>query len=349
MQKIMTKVAAVLTSAALCAGLVACSSSEDADEGSTETEVASKEEEAGGEFQETVLVETDEFTITATGFVEREEGDYGLAVATAASEFLENYDADYGIALTIVNNSETETYEFTSYYCAVNGIEVYCYLNEEVAPGETVESWVVFYDDEGLQEQEEMGVEFDFTDVDLRLTVYEADDGNQVFYTHAHFYPYGESAASTFEFEMEDDYETLIDNDSLTVILVGQGEDEDGNYALYFYAENKTDMDMELYATDEYVNGESASAWGWTEVGAGHAAFGSVYWRASTLEDLGISDVSDIESIDFVLAAYAESYSEGVITFTFGDGDDDEAEESEAVLGTEAADATDESDETSED
>lgn len=318
MQKIVTKVAAVLTSAALCAGLVACSSSEDADEGSAETGEAVEEEEDDG-FLSTVLLEEDEYTITATGLGQDEEGNYELE-------------------LSIVNDSESETYEFESYNCAVNGIELSCELDVEVGPGETVEGEVVFYA-EDLEEQEEMGVEFDFTDVELRLSVYEAEDGDRVLYTLAHFYPYGESEASTFEFEMEDDYETLIDNDSLTVVLVGQGERDDGDYALYLYVENKSDSGIEVYAVDESVNGESATTLGYVDVDAGHAAFGCVYWGDSTLEDLGITDLEDIETVDFMLCWSGYGYSEEVITLAAeieeSDEEADEVEEAEEFDETE--------------
>lgn len=318
MQKIVTKVAAVLASAALCAGLVACSSSEDADEGSAETEEAVEEEEGDG-FLSTVLLATDEYTITATGLEQDEEGNYELE-------------------LSIVNNSESEAYEFESYNCAVNGIELSCELDVEVGPGETVEGEVVFYA-ENLEEQEEMGVEFDFTDMELRLSVYEAEDGDRVLYTLAHFYPYGESEASTFEFEMEDSYETLIDNDSLTVVLVGQGERDDGDYALYLYVKNKSDSGIEVYAVDESVNGESATTLGYVDVDAGHAAFGCVYWGDSTLEDLGITDLEDIETVDFMLCWSGYGYSEEVITLAAeieeSDEEADEAEEAEEFDETE--------------
>lgn len=324
MQKIMAKVAAVLTSAVLCAGLVACSSSEDADEGSSETgEAVEEEEEEDDGFLSTVLLEEDEYTITVTGLGQDEEGNYELE-------------------LSIVNNSESETYEFESYNCAVNGIELSCELDVEVGPGETVESEVVFYA-EDLEEQEEMGVEFDFTDVELRLSVYEAEDGDRVLYTLVHFCPYGESEASTFEFEMEDDYETLIDNDSLTVVLVGQGERDDGDYALYLYVENKSDSGIEVYAVDESVNGESATTLGYVDVDAGHAAFGCVYWGDSTLEDLGITDLEDIEAVDFMLCWSGYGYSEEVITLTAEIEESDEGEEAD---GSEESDDAEELDET---
>ena len=272
------------------------------------TEAADDEEEADEDddtlelvdFEEIVVVDNDYCSITITGI---------------ESDGLLGY---YELDVTLVNKSSDTAYDFVADDGAVDGVQVDPYLFEDVAAGKTAYATVYIYEASTL---EEAGVTF--TDIEIAFYVVNSDDWTEDYVAEesVHVYPYGEDAATTFVREAAEDDLVVVDNDYVTVTVIGYDPDYLYGYAVELYVVNKTDGYIWMYSSEESVNDIMVTGYYSDTVGAGRSSYGTLYWLSSSLEDdAGIEDpASEVSSVEFRLLAYdyddlSNTYADEVIT-----------------------------------
>lgn len=247
------------------------SDSSDSDSGLTEVE-----------FEEVTVVDNDYLTITLTSL---------------------DSDSIWGweVGVTIVNKSADTTYMVaTTDNCAVDGVQIDPLFAEEVAAGKTSYTTVYITDADDL---EEAGVEF--TDVMLTFHAYDSDDwtaDDVVEDATVHIYPYGEDAATEFVRESADSDLVLVDNDYVTVTVIGYDPDYSLGYAVELYVVNKTDSNLMISVDDASINGIMCDPIWAVSVSPGLNSYENLYWFSSSLEDIGITDPgTEITNIEFAL------------------------------------------------
>ncbi|MCD7837334.1 MAG: hypothetical protein LUG65_00280 [Clostridiales bacterium] len=244
-----------------------------------ENETSKNDEQTEITFEELVVVDNDECTITITGL--DPNNIWGYAV-----------DAQFE------NKSSDKTYMFSVESASVNGVSSDPYFASEVTAGNKSNEEINFPD----SDLAEYGVE-EFTDIVITFRVYDSDDweAEDAAYETVHIYPYGEENVVAFVREARDTDNVIIDNDYVTVIVTGYEYDDIWGYTVNLYYENKTDTEVMLSVDDASVNGYMIDPFYAETVAAQTCAFSEVSWYEEELEENGISEV---EEIAFQLTAY---------------------------------------------
>ena len=294
-------IATVFLAMALAAGLVGCTSSDDNGEDSGSASSESNSEADGSDTDADATSEDDASELVEFEEIAVVDNDYVSIVLTGLDQ-----DGLFGYTfdVTIVNKSDSVTYMVaTDDDCSVDGVQIDPLFAEEVAAGKTAYSEITIYEDDTLAEA---GVAF--TDIVLSFHAYDSDDWSADYVVDGesvHVYPYGEDAATTFVREAGADDEVLVDNDYVTVTVIGYDPDYDLGYAVELYITNKTDAEVMVSVDDASVNGVMCDPYWAASIGAGLNSFETIYWYSSSLEEIGITDAgSEITEIEFVLSAY---------------------------------------------
>ena len=165
----------------------------------------------------------------------------------------------------------------------------------------------------------------DFTDIELTFYVMESESSAKILEKTIHIFPYGEDKAVSFVREEQPSDYVIIDDEYVTAIITGYEEISDYNssYSVNLFLENKTDEDVCFIVKNSYLNGIEAKGsllctgdWVYGIVKSGRSDFGEIYWSADKLEEIGISEVEEIE---IELGVFADilgmdEISNGVIT-----------------------------------
>lgn len=294
-------VTVLLLSFAACGGQTTGSETKPA--GDTDSPVASQEEtkhtseESGREitFTELVAVDNAECGITVTGI-----------------------DPDdiwgYTVNILLENRSAEKTYMFAVDSAAINGVVCDPFFAAEVSAGKKANETVTFSTDTLA----ENGIE-EYTDIELTLRVHDNDDwsADPVALETVHIYPYGEEKAEKFVRQAQENDNVIVDNEFVTAIVTGYGEDDMWGYTAYLFLCNKTDKNVMFSADNSSVNGFMIDPFYATTVPAGKCAFSSVSWSDDDLEKNGITEV---ETIEFEFRAFdkddwtADDYIKEIIT-----------------------------------
>lgn len=214
------------------------------------------------------------------------------------------------------NKSEEKTYMFSVMSASVDDVQSDPFFASEVAAGKKSVDSISFTD----STLKDVGV--GFTDIELVFRVYDSNDwmADSVAEEAVHVYPYGEEKASAFERTPQPSDNVIIDNDCVTVTVIGYDEEDIWGYTVNFFLQNKIDAEV-MFAVDEVsVNGYMADPFWAKSVMPGKCAFSSMAWSKSTLEDNGIT--GDIEEIEFLFRAYnngdflADDFANETITLT---------------------------------
>ncbi len=251
----------------------------------TDTDTNTTAEDKGGavvDFEAITVVDNDECTI-----------------------IISELDADniwgYSVKTDIENKSADKTYMFSVESGAINGVSVDPFFAAEVAAGKKSKDTISFSD----SQLNEYGVG-EVTDIELTFRVYDSNDwtADPVAKETVHVYPLGEDKATTFVREAQDSDVVLVDNDQVKVVVIGTEDDSIWGFTVKLYMENKTDHSVMFSVDEASVNGYMADPFWATSVNANKMGFGSMSWGTSSLEEIGISDSSEISEIEFKLRAY---------------------------------------------
>ena len=310
------KVLAAALAGVFAFSLAACgssdsSSSSSSGDGSAAGETAEEEttEESASEeeitFESLTVMDNDDLSIVITGI----EADKNWGFTLDAEIENKTSDTSYWV------------YIETGY---VNGVQFDPYFDDTVTAGNSAVEIIDFsgdiLDDYGyysVDDYEEFGIT-DITDMEMTFVVADDETWETAYEETVNVYPYGEENAVAYERESQDTDIVLVDNDNVSVTVIGYAVDDIWEeYEVQVYCVNKTDQ-MLYFGTDEgSVNGYMADPYWGNDIAAGKCAFDTIYWEQSELEDIGVSDFeNDIESIELVMYAYDESFVNDYIAET---------------------------------
>ncbi|MCD7949932.1 MAG: hypothetical protein LUG12_06720 [Erysipelotrichaceae bacterium] len=260
--------------------LVGCSDGDDTTSDDSSSDTTEKITDNEITFTELTVVDNDECSIVINGI--DEDGFWG-----------------YTLTAELENKSEDVTYMFSVESASVNGVMSDPLFASEVAAGKKSNEEISFISDTTLEEN---GID-EFTDIELTFRVYNSDDWEEdaVANETVHVYPYGEDKATTFIRESQDSDNVLVDNDDVTVIVIGYDPDDTWGYGVNLYLVNKTDTEVMFSLDDASINGYMIDPFYATAVSAGKSAFSTISWYDSDLEE---NAIEDIEEIEFKLSAY---------------------------------------------
>lgn len=204
--------------------------------------------------------------------------------------------SEYTINLLFENKSSDKTYMFSAEKVSVNGVQYDPFFATEVAAGKKDNSKIVFSD---TDLNKLIG---EFTDIEITFSAYDSDDwaADYVLSETIHIYPLGEDKATAFVRESRDSDNVIIDNDYISVTVIGSETNEYGEYVVNLFLENKGDKDLMITAEDVSVNGFMADPYYGETLYAGNSVFSSMYWNESELSD---NDITDVEEIEFIFKA----------------------------------------------
>lgn len=204
----------------------------------------------------------------------------------------------YTIKVQLENKSTDKTYMFSVESAAVNGVQCDPFFATEVAAGKKSNDEIIFTD----KALEKNGVG-DYTDIELTFRVYDSNDwlADEVAEETIHIYPYGENKASKFVREIKASDNLIVDNEYVSVVVMGYEEDEIWGYTVNMFLLNKTDKDIMFSVDEASVNGFMIDPFYAKTVYGGKCAFSSMSWSNTALEE---NDITDVEKIEFKFRAY---------------------------------------------
>lgn len=207
----------------------------------------------------------------------------------------------YTVKVGLENKSSDKTYMFSVKTASVNGVVADPLFATEVAPRKKANESIIFM----ASELKENGIT-DFTDIEFAFRVYDSNDwsADNVADETFHIYPYGKDKAVSFIRDSQSSDQVLVDDDNVTVIITGKEDDPIWGYTLKLFIVNKTGTEIMVSADEASVNGYMMDPFFAKSVPSGKCAFTSMSWSHSALEENGISEVTEIEGIEFKLRVY---------------------------------------------
>lgn len=224
-------------------------------------------------FAEVVVADTDECTIKIT-------------------KAENNLIFGFGLSVQLENKSSEKNYMFSLSRAAINGVQCTPLWASEVVAGKKSNDTIYFLD----SDLEDNGI-VTYTDIELTFRVYDSGDwlAEDIINETVHVYPYGEENATQYVRESVPTDNIIIDNESVRVTVIGYEEDTIWGYQVKLFIVNKTGKEIMVSISDASVNGYMADPFFATSVSPNKCAFSSVTWFSSTLEENGISEVTELE------------------------------------------------------
>ncbi len=202
----------------------------------------------------------------------------------------------YTLNVTLENKSADKTYMFAVQSAAIDGVQCDPFFASEVAPGKKAVEKITFNDNT----LNEIGLKC--TDFELTFRVHDSNDwtADEVALETVHVYPYGEEKAETFVRKPQDADNVIIDNEYVTVTVIGYEKDNIWGYGVKLFLQNKTDVEVMFGIDEASVNGYMIDPFWANSVISGKCAYSTVHWSDTALAENGITSIEDIE---FVLRA----------------------------------------------
>lgn len=204
----------------------------------------------------------------------------------------------YTIKVLLENKSNEKNYMYSIQSASINGVQCNPLFATEVAAGKKSNSEIIFSD--SSFENNDIG---EYTDIELTFRVYDSNDwmADDVSNETIHIYPYGEDKAFTFVRETLASDNVIVDNDYVTVVVLGYEEDSIMGYSVNLFLINKTDKNIMFSTDNESVNGYMADPFYAVALASGKCTFSSISWFNSTLEE---NNIIEVEEIEFALRVY---------------------------------------------
>lgn len=202
--------------------------------------------------------------------------------------------------MQVENKSAEKDYTFDLDKAFINGLQYDLYMSVDVAPGKkAIEEIDVF--GSYLERMKSEGCE-QLSDIELCFAVHEMDnfDDEHMMSGSAHVYPYGKDQAMAFDRPSLSSDVVLVDNDYLTILYIGDKTDSDreyGEYTVELFIVSKSDKDLKVDLSEEYINDFLIPSYADISIAAGRSRYASVSWGLRVLDDAGVSEVSSIECI----------------------------------------------------
>lgn len=214
------------------------------------------------------------------------------------------------------NKDDSDSYMFSISSASVNGVQIEPLFASQVAPGKQAREQIRLSD--SSLEDVDIGL---FSDIELYFRVYDADDWTEepVAEPSIHIYPYGADKAQRYVRQPQPGDQVLAENEAVSVTVTGFAQDPIWGYTAQLFLENKTDQSVMFTVEDASVNGFMADPFFAASVGPGNCAFSTLSWSDSTLQEL---EITQVEELEFTLRAYdeedwsAEDLLKTVVTLT---------------------------------
>lgn len=269
------------------------SDSAKAEEKTEETKEESKAEETSATtIEEQVLFDANDIKITATGMEDSWAG-------TKLTLLIENNSAK-GITVQARNAN-------------VNGYMVDTMMSADVAAGKKSNDGLTFQTS-GLKE---CGIE-DIATMEFYFHIFDSETWDEIVDTDV--IKIDTSIADGYVQNYDDSGEVLVDTNG--VKIVGKGLSSDSSFfgpGVILYIENNSDQDITVQVRDVSVNGFMVDTSMSEDVVAGKKAISAVTFFKSSLEDNGITDITDVELYFhiFDLKSWDGIFDSDVITIKF--------------------------------
>lgn len=287
----MKKILALLLAIMMVLSLVACggeTTSNNGDNPSTSSQSGENTNNNSAEDNKTNTEEKNEITFEEIVVIDND------ACVIKITEIDPDNMWGFSLKAQLENKSADKTYMFSVESASINGVQCDPFFASEVAAGKKANEEISFSD----SSLEENGVG-EFTDIELTFRVYDSNDwtADEVARETVHVYPYGEDKAVAFVREAQASDNVIIDNEYVTVTVIGYENDDIWGYTVNLFLQNKTNSTVMFSVDEASVNGFMADPFYANSVSAGKCAFSSMSWSDTTLEENGITNVEEIEML----------------------------------------------------
>lgn len=137
--------------------------------------------------------------------------------------------------------------------------------------------------------------------LEFNLYVMNGETWADLFNENCTVYPQGEgSYVDDGGYNAQEGDTVLVDNDSVTVIVIGYEPENEMGYVVNLYVANKSDKSLLVAAEDVLVNDLVFDPWWSVEVPAGKRCVSQMIWYGDQFTTYGIGDIT---KIDFDLSA----------------------------------------------
>lgn len=239
------------------------------------TEPATEEDNTGTvtSNKQVTVIDNEYCTLTIDGIEYDELWGYNIKTT------LVNKTADKSLVATVENMFVCDVQIDAIYYC-------------EAAAGKTAKENISLVASD--EEAEVIGEEPVF---ELSFEVKDADDylGDSLGQADAVYAPFGDAEVGAYVRESLPSDKVLVDNDALSVTVTAIEDDDFMGYTLKLFIQNKTDKELMVSAEDVSVNGLMADPYFAKSVAGGKSCFAQMYWLGDDFEELGITEVNEIE------------------------------------------------------
>ena len=254
-----------------------------------------KAETASVTIEEQVLFDADDIKITATGIE----------------------DSWVGTKLTLlIENNSSKGITVQARNAIVNGYMVDTMMSADVATGKKSNDGLTFQTS-GLKE---CGIE-DIATMEFFFHIFDSETWDEIVDTDV--IKIDTSIADGYVQKYDDSGEVLVDTNG--VKIVGKGLSSDNSVfgpGVILYVENNSDKDITIQVRDVSVNGFMVDTSMSEDIVAGKKAISAVTFFKSSLEDNGITDITDITVVElyfhiFDLKSWDGIFDSDVITIKF--------------------------------
>ena len=228
---------------------------------------------------DTVLVDNENCTVIVTGYENNEIWGFEMHLYILNKSDKSLTFAANGLT---VNDLMLDPWWYTS---VAAGMRSHCYI-----------TWM------GDLETYEVG---EVTKINFQLSATDPTSLDGLDYAAADctVYPMGEAAYQSYQRAPQDTDVVLLDNEYVTVTVIGIDPEGIMGYTVNLFIQSKSDMNLRVDADDVSVNGFEMDPWWATTVNAGKCVYSSISWFTGDLEFNGITAV---EAITMTLKVYDE-------------------------------------------
>lgn len=269
MKKIIVLLALVLL---LILSLAACGTEPVSD---VHSDAGSDGSQEGNAPAETVVVDSEECLITITEMTLDEQEDVVLKILCE-------------------NRSAEKRYRFSLADAAVNGVQCFPYFEVTLAAGESKTQELCVSKKDDSFRGNDVG---DITDLEMTFRVRLSNDfrAEDVALETVHVYPYGKDKATTFVRQAQPTDQIIIDNEFVTVTVIGYEYDEERGFTINVYLVNKGDQKMYVDPQNALINGCAVGGAMSTPIALpGKLSFGPISWHKTSLAAHGITEVEEL-------------------------------------------------------
>ena len=223
-------------------------------------------------------------------------------------------DSLFGPKLKIlIENNSTKGLTFQVRDTSVNGYMVDTMMSADVAAGKKVNDGITFL----TSELKDCGITT-FADMEFKFHIFDSETWDEYLNTDA--IKIETSAAATHVQEYDDSGDVIYDENGIKIVAKGiSSKDSIFGPGLILYVENNSDKNFTMQARDTSVNGFMIDTIMSKDVIAGKKAIAGLTFLSSSLEENGITDITDLEfSLHiFTMEGWEEIVNTPVIKLTF--------------------------------